>query len=99
MTKSKVSLYVLGLVLLGSHAVASGVTEAVAISASQSAIAVTSGVIMKNMGMESEYISTPNGLVAVPKSQSNQSEAPPVNQYEMQNDQAGKKAFFGNGGF
>ncbi|MCF6808359.1 hypothetical protein L3V79_05550 [Thiotrichales bacterium 19S9-12] len=94
MAKSKVSLYVLSLVLLGSHAVASDVTEAVAISASQNAIAVTSGVVMKNMGMEPEYISTPNGLVAVPKSQSNQSQDQPVNPYKQQNDQAGKKAFF-----
>ncbi|MCF6765722.1 hypothetical protein L3V82_08045 [Thiotrichales bacterium 19S3-7] len=74
---------------------ANNVSDAVAISAGQTAVAVTSGVIMKNMGVEPQYISTPTGIVAVPANnngtQMNNSD---VDQYTEQNNQAAKQAFF-----
>ncbi|MCF6775942.1 hypothetical protein L3V83_05055 [Thiotrichales bacterium 19X7-9] len=75
---------------------ADNVSDAIAISAGQTAVAVTSGVVMKNMGVEPQYISTPTGIVAVPaNNNTNQgSTISQADQYQQQNDQAGKQAFF-----
>jgi hypothetical protein len=83
--------------LLNSVNAANEITNAIAISAGQTAVAVTSGVIMKNMGMQPQFVSTPTGIVAVPTDGINNSNNPnqtPVDTYAEQNDQSGKKAFF-----
>lgn len=83
--------------LLSSVNAADEITNAIAISAGQTAVAVTSGVIMKNMGMQPQFVSTPTGIVAVPADGVNNSNNPnqvPVDTYTQQNDQAGKRAFF-----